>query len=117
MNRDTKTPTDDELRIFIAERVLPVELMNNVRRAAEVWNSWPAAFDFLCLNKGIFTDYPSDLNACAAMEKVLTPAQCYDYQQKLCDLFGEWTPHSTAKNWIWHATARQRALAFFRTLQ
>lgn len=51
-------------------------------------------------------NYPSDLNACHEMEKVLT------YEQ-ICD-YGDWLPKD---DWgLIHATAAQRAEAFLRTI-
>lgn len=61
-------------------------------------------------------DYLNDLNAMHEAEKKLSPKDCYIYNANLCKLMGDWTPQSSAPNWVFHATAAQRAEAFLRTL-
>lgn len=61
-------------------------------------------------------DYTSDLNAMHEAEKTLSEAHCYIYNQWLCKAAGAWTPRSKAVNWVFHATAAQRAEAFLRTM-
>lgn len=51
-------------------------------------------------------DYCSDLNAMHEAEKVLTKEHCDSYEHRL----------GMTVNRPWHATARQRAEAFLRTL-
>lgn len=52
-------------------------------------------------------DYCADLNAMHEAEKVLTELQCGFFRTHL---------RERLENYIWHATARQRAEAFLRTL-
>ena len=57
-------------------------------------------------------DWANDLNAMHEAEKVLTDAQCVFFRTYLREQFG---PHP-ASLYVWHATARQRAEAFLRTV-
>lgn len=57
-------------------------------------------------------DWANDLNAMHHAEKVLTDAQCVFFRAYLREQFG---PHP-ASLYVWHATARQRAEAFLRTV-
>lgn len=61
-------------------------------------------------------DFLNDLNAMHHAEKTLTREQCYLFQEHLCRIEGDWCPKNQAANWLWHATARQRADAFLLTL-
>lgn len=57
-------------------------------------------------------DFCSDLNAMHEAEKVLTDEQCVFVR----DYLRERLENYPASRYIWHATARQRAEAFLRTL-
>lgn len=57
-------------------------------------------------------DFCNDLNAMHEAEKVLTELQCTFFASHLRERLED---HS-ASRYIWHATARQRAEAFLRTL-
>ena len=61
-------------------------------------------------NKG--TNYCSDLNAMHEAEKVLTEEQCVFVRSHLRERLENYP----ASRYTWHATARQRAEAFLRTL-
>lgn len=65
---------------------------------------------------GHLPNYLTDLNAMHEAEKVLTPQQCYLYQEIITSVFGEWRPMGGCTSWLWHATAAQRAEAFLRAL-
>lgn len=56
--------------------------------------------------------YCTDLNAMHEAEKILTELQCTFFRTNLRERLES---HS-ASRFIWHATARQRAEAFLRTL-
>jgi hypothetical protein len=62
-------------------------------------------------------DYLSDLNAMHEAEKVLTGAfeTCSDYQKQLIKVCG-CEGYLPSAQFLWHATAAQRAEAFLRTL-
>lgn len=57
-------------------------------------------------------DWANDLNAMHQAEKVLTELQCAFFRTHL----RERLEAHPASRYIWHATARQRAEAFLRTL-
>lgn len=57
-------------------------------------------------------DWCNDLNAMHEAEKILTELQCTFFRTNLRERLES---HS-ASRFIWHATARQRAEAFLRTL-
>lgn len=57
-------------------------------------------------------DYCTDLNAMHKAEKVLTYEQCAFFRTHL----RERIENHAASLFVWHATARQRAEAFLRTL-
>lgn len=57
-------------------------------------------------------DYCNDLNAMHEAEKILTDEQCVFVR----DYLRERLENYPASRYIWHATARQRAEAFLRTL-
>lgn len=57
-------------------------------------------------------NYTSDLNAMHEAEKVLTEIQCAFYRQNLREI----TTEMPASIYVWHATARQRAGAYLRTI-
>ena len=57
-------------------------------------------------------DYCTDLNAMHEAEKLLTDEQCLFVR----DYLRERLENYPASRYIWHATARQRAEAFLRTL-
>jgi hypothetical protein len=69
---------------------------------------------------GELPDYLGDLNACHEMEKVLTYEQAELFEDALCDIAksaNDVLKNSLqSKSFIFHATARQRAEAFLRTL-
>ena len=58
-------------------------------------------------------DYCNDLNAMHEAEKMLSKAQWEDFVQHLAN---DWSSASDAWKDVCHATARQRAEAFLRTL-
>jgi hypothetical protein len=57
-------------------------------------------------------DYCTDLNAMHEAEEVLTDVQCLFFRTHL----RERLENHPASLYVWHATARQRAEAFLRTL-
>ena len=57
-------------------------------------------------------DYSCDLNAMHEAEKVLTDVQCLFYTDNMREVL---TEHDASRR-TWHATARQRAEAFLRTV-
>lgn len=57
-------------------------------------------------------DYCNDLNAMHEAEKVLTDEQCVFVRVHLRERLENYP----ASRYMWHATARQRAEAFLRTL-
>lgn len=57
-------------------------------------------------------DFCSDLNAMHEAEKVLTDEQCVFVRVHLRERLKNYP----ASRYVWHATARQRAEAFLRTL-
>ena len=57
-------------------------------------------------------DYSCDLNAMHEAEKVLTDVQCLFYPDNMREVI---TEHDASRR-TWHATARQRAEAFLRTV-
>jgi len=59
------------------------------------------------------SNYCNDLNAMHEAEKVMTKAQWEDFVQHLAN---DWSSVSDAWKDVCHATARQRAEAFLRTL-
>ena len=65
---------------------------------------------------GTIPSYASDLNAMHEAEKTLTFALSTRYNRYLRIVLDADTIESEAGNHDWHATARQRAEAFLRTL-
>lgn len=61
-----------------------------------------------------YPDYCSDLNAMHEAEKVLG-SRLREYGEHLCEMTVV-SEHDFPACYIWHATARQRAEAFLRTL-
>jgi hypothetical protein len=65
-------------------------------------------------------NYPSDLNACHEMEKMLNYEQAELFEDSLCDIAKSANDvlenPLQSKSFIFHATAAQRAEAFLRTL-
>ena len=57
-------------------------------------------------------NYCSDLNAMHEAEKALTDVQCLFYTDNMREVL---TEHDASRR-TWHATARQRAEAFLRTV-
>ena len=57
-------------------------------------------------------NYSHDLNAMHEAEKVLTDVQCLFYTDNMREVL---TEHAASRR-TWHATARQRAEAFLRTV-
>lgn len=57
-------------------------------------------------------DYCNDLNAMHETEKILTEEQCAFFRVHLRERLED----HPASRYLWHATARQRAEAFLRTL-
>lgn len=57
-------------------------------------------------------DYCKDLNAMHEAEKMLTEIQCAFHRQNLQEIITD----IPASMYVWHATARQRAEAFLRTI-
>lgn len=49
------------------------------------------------------------LLVCHEAEATLTKEQCYQYQEALSKIVGDWEPKNGAPNWLWHANAFQRA--------
>lgn len=58
--------------------------------------------------------YAADLNAMHEAEKALTPSRCETYEAWLMDFNA--SGGNPCKYYRWHATARQRAEAFLRTV-
>lgn len=57
-------------------------------------------------------NYLNDLNAMYEAEKVLTPDQCFDYNERLESL----DKFADGINYAFHVTPAQRAEAFLRTI-
>jgi hypothetical protein len=62
-------------------------------------------------------DYPNDLNAMREAEDALFSHTMERYANQLAIIVGNWARHEYSQFYIIHATARQRAEAFLRTLR
>lgn len=64
-------------------------------------------------------NYPGSLDACHVVEMGLTPELVHHYNKVLKFMFESvpWHDDSAAKNYGWHASARQRTIALIATLQ
>lgn len=114
--------TPEQMRIAIAEACgwrLFYQWMNSTDLSTVVqkgvWyldgNSGHISFDML-------PDYLSDLNAIHEAEKVLPYKQLEKMHAHLAEIVVTAVPRNrhTAHDFIWHATAAQRAEAFLRTI-
>lgn len=97
--------TDEQINIAIAESLGWTEI-----------SDWKAAGINGLHPSGQWTEvipnYTADLNAMHEAEKVLTEIQCAFYRQNLREI----TTEMPASIYVWHATARQRAGAYLRTI-
>lgn len=112
----TKTETewtDEALRIAIAEvcgTLRPGKPIHEHRYG-------PGPMKVIARGKPISPNYPSDLNACHEMEKVLTAEHIFPYEIHLCQIIHQDGPVAPGPlGFEWHASARQRCLAFVKTL-
>ena len=95
------TLTDEEIRIKVAEAVG----FTNINSVC--WRGHLSGYEKRIPN------YPEDLNAMHEAEKVFTEGQMGAYAYVLLETTGF---REKSGVWLFHATARQRAEAFLRTL-
>lgn len=103
--------TDDEIRVKIAEACWWDDLRSELDDRAQFRVSTRGGFVYV-------GDPLNDLNACHEMEKALTYDQSWVYDRLLSEILGTGGGIVTCvvPEWSWHATARQRAEAFLKTI-
>ena len=101
--------SDEQINHRIAELCGWTEIRNSVYRHHKPWGHPPLNRDRIKL----LPDYCTDLNEMHEAEMTLTKAQWVDFVQHLTH---DWISLSDAWKDVCHATARQRAEAFLRTL-
>jgi hypothetical protein len=118
--------TDDELRVRIAEAcgwaqhmVGDFSYIGWLPPSGEYRKSlWRTYY----LEKEL-PNYPGDLQAMHEAEKTLNATQLHAFNHALDRVIAKddkdehWSPTRTADSYKWHATARQRALAFVATIE
>lgn len=63
-------------------------------------------------------NYPADLNAMHEAENTMTEEELYSYDDFLLEQNMKSNKRDgNASDWLWHATARQRCIAFIATMQ
>jgi hypothetical protein len=113
--------SDDQIRIAVATALGVVKIVQSELDSRCFYGSKPVPGRDGVAEAVDVPDYPNDLNAVHAAEETLTDAACQHY----IDLLVEVTmanqmpglPDGQHNYWlVYHATARQRAEAFLRTL-
>jgi len=109
--------TDEQINAAIAEACGWTEIRNSVYRHHKPWGHPPLNHDRIKL----LPDYCADLNAMHEAEKVLMQNNNWrigEYEARLFSSVGEMNNVSSWRgvSLCFHATARQRAEAFLRTL-
>lgn len=117
--------TDKEMQIAIAEACgwTGIRLRQHI---IEGWSDILTGIDPTRNCEQAIPDYPNDLNAMHEAEKVLTAEHQRAYGMELHALLVDvmrrdkgcrkQSDFESNAEWIWHATAHQRAEAFLRTI-
>lgn len=107
--------TDEQMRIAIAESVGYKELfMDNGK--SMVPQRWESPYDEFCYVAERLPDYLNNLNAMHQAEKVFSAEQLTDYGIELSKVVPCGWDAQVHWGKLAHATARQRCIAFLKTL-
>lgn len=93
-----------ELKLELC-KLLPEQLEGYKNRAStqfEIWKKNRQVLD---------TEW---LHVCHLIEATFTTLECYQYQDRLCEIAVDWNPKQKALTWLWHTPWQQRAQAILK---